>query len=120
MTVREHLKKAHAAMAEHHRAMSACHTAAMGKGMDNQQEFHRAAASAHDAAAESHDAMCNECAKAMHADLAKVQPLPQGISRVAPDNPNIRPIPRYGAKPLATAVDEEFEFLVSNGDDRTK
>jgi len=123
MTVREHLKKAHEAMAAHHSTMSKVHTAAMSKSADHEQEFHRAAAAAHDDAAESHMSMLEACAKAAADDLSKIQPLPHGFSRVAPDNPTlpIRAIPRFGAPPLQKAVvDEEFAHLISSGDDRTE
>ena len=117
-TVREHLKKAHQAMAEHHRNMAACHGDAMGKADDPHHAFHKSAKAEHEAAAQAHDEMCNECAKAMDADLNKIQPLPHGFSRVTPDNPN-RAVPRHGAPPLQKAVvAEEFAHLVSSGDDR--
>jgi hypothetical protein len=46
---------------------------------------------------------------------------PPPISRVTPDNPNLRAIPRFGAPPLQKAVvDEEFAHLISSGDDRTE
>ena len=105
-TVREHLKTAHAAMAEHHRNMASCHGEAMGKADDPHHAFHKSAKAEHEAAAQTHDDMCNECAKAAESDLNKIQPLPHGFSRVAPTH---TPVPRTGAPPLQVpAVDDEF------------
>jgi len=111
-TVRQHLAKAHEAMAAHHQEMSRCHTAAMTKTTDHEQEFHKGAAAAHDAAAESHLAMCDACAKAVDGDLAKLQPMPFGISLVTPTPLGVTAVPRAGQKPVAKAqVDEEFVHL---------
>ncbi len=104
-TVREHLAKFHG-------EMSACHLAAADKSAE--PEFHKAAAAVHDAFKEA-------CAKAASDDLNKIQPLPHGLSRVTPDNPNVRAIPRYGQKPVAKADDLDPEFAelvkVQTGDE---
>jgi hypothetical protein len=100
MTVREHLAKFHS-------EMSKCHVAAADKSADC--AFHKAAAAVHDEFAEA-------CAKAASDDLNKIQPLPQGLSYVAPTH---TAVPRAGQKPIAKAdVDEEFAFLakVQTGD----
>ena len=101
--VSQHLQKLHGSAAAFHRSMAKCHTDALGKAVagNPEHEFHKAAAAAHSEAAGAHDAMCEECSKAAQAaDLEKspMEPLPSGLSRVAPERtPTIRPVPRTGA-----------------------
>lgn len=112
-SVREHLMKAHSFMAEHHRSMSKCHSAAMGKAVagDGMHEFHKNAAMHHDAAAEQHDAACEECQKATESELRKL--VPTAVSGIAPTAP-VRAVPRTGQReiPLADTVDFQFRKLV--------
>ena len=121
MTVREHLAKAHSFMAEHHREMSKCHGAAMGKAVsgDAMHEFHKNAAMHHDAAAEQHDQMCEECQKAASADLAKT--LPTRVCAVTPTAP-VRAVVRHGQReiPLTAMVDPEFAKLVQVDEDEER
>jgi hypothetical protein len=114
MTVREHLKKAHSAMAEHHRKMAGLHDAmvkAAKESMNGEANFHKSAAAAHNAAAESHDSMCAECEKAAgDVDLNKV--VPDRVSAVVP-NAGVRAVPRTGQRDLSDApVDPMFADLV--------
>lgn len=112
MTIREHLQKAHSFMAEHHREMSKCHSAAMGKA-DGMGEFHKSAMAAHEAAADQHDEMASECEKATSAELAKM--IPTRVSAVTPTAP-VRAVPRHGQRDLATLaadIDPMFKALVT-------
>ena len=113
-TVREHLQKVHRVIAEHHREMSKCHGAAMDKAVagDVHHEFHNAAQAAHNVAADEHDALCEECAKAIASDLQKL--VPTRVSAVAPTAP-VRAVPRTGQRtiPLSEMVDPEFAKLVA-------
>jgi hypothetical protein len=120
-TVREHLKKAHEAIAMHHREMVKCHTAAMGKNTDPHHEFHKAAAAAHTAAAETHEEMCNDCQKAADSELTKL--VPTNVSGVTP---GFRAVPRSGQREIPAAgakpnVDSEFQdmFKVETGEERS-
>jgi hypothetical protein len=124
-TVREHLQKAHAAIAAHHRVMAKCHSQAMEKIEDGepQHSFHKTAAAAHEAAATAHEQMCEECAKAADAvDLTKrgdeLRPDPVGLSRLAPP-PGVTAIPRTGSPALSAgpAVPSEFQKLFSVEDE---
>jgi hypothetical protein len=118
MTIREHLQKAHQAIAQSHRALSKCHSAAMAKESmaPDEKQFHKSASAAHDEAASAHDAMANDCAKAAEGDLNKL--IPDGISGLAPERPafGITAVPRYGAPAAAAAarpdVPLEFSKLV--------
>jgi hypothetical protein len=112
MTVREHLTKAHEAIAQHHRAMSKCHKAAIGKAEagNPDREFHKVAAAAHDQAADAHDAMCEDCAKAVADDLNKTMPWPTGLSAVAPNAPGIRAVPRGGQPQIPARPNVPIEF----------
>jgi hypothetical protein len=134
MTVREHLKKAHAIHADHHRKMAKIHLAAMAKATDSHHEFHKAAAAHHEAAAEEHEQMVEECTKAADTgNLGKrgdgelettimrvfskffgdtLVPIP-GLSRVAPNHPGFTAVPRAGQPaPVAKNVPLEFSKLV--------
>jgi hypothetical protein len=115
-TVRGHLKKAHEAIASHHREMVKCHTAAMGKNTDPHHEFHKTAAAAHTAAAETHEQMCDDCQKAADSDLTKLVPL-NGISGVVPNR--VVAVPRPGQQPVNKAVvPTEFQHLFATEDER--
>jgi hypothetical protein len=109
-TVREHLKKAHEAMAEHHRIMAKCHGEAMGKADDPHHGFHKSAKNEHEAAAQVHDDLCNECAKAADGDLNKL--VPHQVSAVAPDRPSITPVLRNGMRPLPAAAQPDLSKLL--------
>jgi hypothetical protein len=115
MTMKEHLARTHAAIAEHHRAMAKCHSEAMGKAADAQRTFHKTAQAHHEAAAEEHDGLCQECEKAAAAEeLAKNQVVPSRVSAVAPP-PNLRSIPRFGHPEAAAGpanVPMQFQKLV--------
>jgi hypothetical protein len=121
MTVREHLKKAHQAIADYHRAMTKCHSAAMAKdnmGAD-EKAFHRAAAAAHDEAASVHTEMSDECTKAMAAsEMEKSHRLmPTEVSALAPP-PGVRSIPRYGQREYyKPTVDPMLEHIVRTEDE---
>jgi hypothetical protein len=116
-SVREHLKKAHEAIASHHRTMSQAHSAAMEKETmgTHHHSFHKAAAAAHTAAAEAHDEMCNECAKAADGDLNKL--VPTSVSAVVPTR--ITAVPRTGQPvPATVKVDPEFQKMFQVEDER--
>ena len=123
MTVRQHLQKAHSAIAEFHQNMSKCHNSAMSKegmGVD-EKTFHKSAAAAHDEAANVHTQLCDECLKAAAADeLAKSQRLvPTNVSAVTPTAPGIRAVPRAGQRvePEKIEVEPEFAKLISIEED---
>jgi hypothetical protein len=113
-TVKQHLMKAHQTIAEHHRAMSKCHGDAMGKSVagDAMHNFHKAAAAVHDQAAEQHDAMCQECEKAIASDMNKV--VPTNVSAVVPTYPGVTAVPRAGQReiPEKANVDPQFAKIV--------
>jgi hypothetical protein len=119
MTVREHLKTAHAAIAAHHRAMVSCHQSAMSKEAvagDPMHEFHKSAAAAHETAATQHDEMCNECSKAADGDLNKI--VPDGVSKVTPNAPGIRMVPRAGQQvPPAVPLAPQFAKFLTTEDE---
>ncbi len=53
-------------------------------------------------------------AAGMGGDLDELEPLPQGLSRVIPDNPNFHPVPRVGMREIGKAdVAPEFRKLVA-------
>jgi hypothetical protein len=143
MTVREHLAELHGEAAAHHDAKASYHDsrekshmkhAALHKtmhknaGMSEDQEgphlsfallheqdaaLHKTAAAHHRRYADYHRNAAAETAKAMDSDLSKVQPLPSGLSRVAPENPN-RMVRRPGQpEPERPPVPLEFEKLVA-------
>jgi hypothetical protein len=110
--VSEHLKKFHGNAAETHSELSKCYgkLAGMGKAVkgdlkDGQGEGFedclQKIADTHAAAAEYHNSAMAECSKAIEsADLEKspMEPLPAGLSRVAPERTStIRAVPRTGA-----------------------
>jgi hypothetical protein len=121
MTVREHLKKAHEAIASHHRQMSECHKTALGKEMagSHQHAFHKAAMAAHDHAAATHDGMLEECSKATADDLNKLVPIGERITppAFAVPRPGFRPAPAPTA--AAPAPEPEFAklFAIETGDE---
>jgi len=124
-TVKEHLQKMHQAMSDHHTLMAKCHSTAMGKAVagDVNHEYHKTSAALHEAAASSHDEMCETCVKGTDViDLAKrgdqVQPLPPGLSRLAPNAPRVTAVPRHGHPVAAAAnVPAQFAKLVSTEDE---
>jgi hypothetical protein len=109
MTVREHLRKAHEAIAATHRELS------------NHHSTDKALSAIHDRAASAHEAMCDECSKAADGDLNKLVPSP--ITNVTPDRrPTITPVPRTGARPVnerpaAPNVPLEFVKLFSTDEE---
>jgi hypothetical protein len=118
-TVREHLKKAHEAIAEHHRSMSKAHNAAMAKESmgTHQHDFHKTAAAHHDAAAAAHETMLDECQKAADADLTKL--VPTSVSAVVPNR--VVAVPRPGQQPVAKAnVPTEFSHLFQVEDEEAR
>jgi hypothetical protein len=144
----EHMRKTHAGLAgahranaEHHRIMSKCHGAAMGKAVagDPQHMFHKSAKEAHDTAAEDqdsraayHDQMAEDCEEskkvAGDSDLSKGASdllrrleiventvVPSRVHGVTPNAPGITAVPRAGSRPMPTEkpnVPIEFEKLV--------
>ena len=135
MTVRQHLQKAHDRMAANHTEMATRHErlskyfASMGKAaladggttFDAIADEHATIAKTHASMAKFHKESADACAKAVEADLAKLQP--DSISSVTPsDVPpfGIRAIPRPGQPEKAVdkaAVPAAFRYLVSNGDE---
>lgn len=143
-TAKEHLKKLHKTIAAHHKAMSKAHGHALQDEdlSDHQQQFHKAAQTAHDEAAEEHDQMCEECSKGADVtDLAKATPsaleaavretflkmfgdtvMPSKVSTIAGEVPfGIRAIPRAGQRSIpetaTPAVAMEFSKLFSMGEE---
>jgi hypothetical protein len=121
MDAKEHFLKS----AAQHTVMSKAHgvlAEECDKAEDSAKaEAHRTLEKAHAERAKHYQEMHSDAAnKAAIDELAKSRAAlePQRVSGVVPDNPTLRAVPRFGAKPFATAVDEEFEFLVSSGDDR--
>lgn len=138
-------KKKLEADAEHHRAMVKIHETELGKeSMGAHHAYHKAAIAEHNAAADRHDAMLEECQKAIgDSDLNKnrVVPdqvddvverivlalekrignklVPDAVSSITPDNPHYQMVPRAGqpAVPVRTAVPIEFEKLVALEDE---
>src|SRR5215469_16815976 len=107
-TVREHLQKAHSLIAEHHRAMATAHGKAMGKAVsgDALHFFHKEAMAAHEEAADAHDALCQECSKAIASDLHKM--VPTNVSAVTPTAPaGVRAVPRAGQREIGINVEPE-------------
>lgn len=105
-----------------HKSMAERHESFMGKSRqdDGSQEFHKGSAADHraamdccKAAADHHRAIAGHCAagldecskvlKAIEAEeLRKATELePAAISRVTPDVPDIRPVPRFGSRGVA-------------------
>lgn|GEM_PF-4056218 len=110
--VSNHLEKVHSHLAAHHTELANCYktVADFGKasggksdmeGGDALRECLGKIAAQHEATAEFHKSMAKECQKAVQAsDLEKsdMEPLPDGLSRVAPERTStIRAVPRTGA-----------------------
>lgn len=75
-------------------------------------EFHKNAIAAHEAAADQHDALSQECEKAITSDLSKL--VPTQVTAINP-NPEVRSIPRVGQRevPERPNVPPQFAKLVS-------
>jgi hypothetical protein len=112
--VSQHLEKVHSHLAAHHSELAACYktVADVGKASggksdmehgDALRECLRKIAAQHEATSAFHTQMASECKKAIEAgDVQKTsmepEPLPAGLSRVAPERtPTSRPVPRTGA-----------------------
>jgi hypothetical protein len=106
--VSTHLKKFHEHSQAHHTELAACYkdaVSAFGKNKDGSDTLRDALdkiAATHEAAAAYHKEAMAECSKAIEAgDVQKTsmepEPLPAGLSRVAPERTNIRMVPRTGA-----------------------
>ena len=114
--VSEHLAGLHKAASSFHRTMTKCHGDAMGKAVagNSEHDFHKAAAAAHEQAADQHDQMCEECSKAIVADLNKL--VPTNVSAVTPTPPGVRAVPRAGQRPIEEAkpvVEAQFAKLLT-------
>ncbi len=121
MEAKTHFTKSEA----QHQAMSDAQNALADEcekeGLDGCAKAARACAKVHGERSMHYKAMAGAAAeKAVLDELAKARAelAPTQVRGTIPTNPTVTPVPRYGAKPLATAVDEEFEFLISSGDDR--
>jgi hypothetical protein len=116
-----HLKKFHEHASEHHSMLHKCFSklaggmekAAKKDGVENAEDLTdclKTIASTHEAAANFHKEMASACTKAeAAADLEKSQlePLPDGLSRVAPEQrtSTVRMVPRTGqVLPVAKTV----------------
>ena len=143
MTVKDHLQKAHEAIAEHH-AAKATHHATMQKhytklhklhkasGMDGGEDVaaifqdmadaHSKASERHEKDAATHSAMAQECKKALGGvDLEKLADriVPDQIRGVITEWPGISIQPRTGSPmtPQSTKVEPELEhFTKVEGD----
>jgi hypothetical protein len=134
-SMKEHLAGFHGKEAEHHASKAAHHTALAGhfghlakcmaktttiEATKDSQGILEALAAEHTeqsqqhaGMAEYHEACAEECSKAMDsADLNKLSPLPDGLSVVAPDRPNIRAVPRAGQPEIRMAVAPEFSKML--------
>jgi len=97
--------------------MAKAHEAELGKeAMGAHHAFHKAAVAAHTEAADGHDALCQECEKAISADdLRKSQALePTLVSAVTPDRP--RAIPRFGQREVPVTVAPGLSKIVGLDD----
>src|SRR5580698_11512112 len=107
--VSNHLEKVHSHLAAHHTELANCYktVADFGKaaksnmeGGDALRECLGKIAAQHEATAAFHKTMAGECKKATEAaDLEKnaMEPLPDGLSRVAPERTStVRMVPRTG------------------------
>jgi hypothetical protein len=113
--VSEHMQELHKVESQYHRAMAKCHGDAMGKAVagDPMTNFHKSAIAAHNQAADTHDAMCEECAKAISAaELQKSELEPTRISAVTPDAPSVRPVIRTGQREFAASVSPDFSKII--------
>src|SRR5713226_10393122 len=99
--------------------MSKCHAEAMGKAVagNPEHDFHKSAKAIHDEAAIQHDALGEECQKAISADdLRKSQALePTLVSAVTPDRP--RAIPRYGQREVPVTVAPGLSKIIGLGEE---
>jgi hypothetical protein len=110
--VSRHLEKVHSHLAAHHSELAACYktVADFGKASGGKSDMEHGdalreclgkIAAQHEATSAFHTQMAGECQKAIEAsDLEKspMEPLPSGLSRVAPARtPTIRAVPRVGA-----------------------
>jgi hypothetical protein len=107
--VSQHLEKVHSHLAAHHTELANCYktVADFGKaaksnmeGGDALRECLGKIAAQHEATSAFHTKMAGECKKATEAaDLEKnaMEPLPEGLSRVAPEQRTVRMVPRTGA-----------------------
>src|ERR1700684_3087950 len=89
--------KIHAMLADFHKCAAEQHgqcAESMEKGAG--REFHEAMSAIHSAQHEAHAAEADETAKAMSIDT----PI---VSKVAPQNPALRAVPRYGTQLSKTA-----------------
>jgi len=129
-SMRSHLKEMHTNHATFHIKASKSHAAlakCFGKmtnveGSEDASAAHQELAKAHeDAAADS-----VSCAKSLDTtfkgmmddgdDLRRI--VPDGINNFLPDAPIVRPVPRFGQRPLENIqVEPAFEKLVSVRDD---
>jgi hypothetical protein len=108
-------------MAEHHTALAKAHEAfreGMGEDSPAADQFHKAAGNAHASIAEECVQACKTLMgsnKAMGVDDDRdgLLPMPVGLSAIAPDNPNIRPVFRNGMREFGkAAVPEQFAQLI--------
>jgi hypothetical protein len=137
--VSDHLKKFHQHAAEHHGELAECYGKIAGFGKTGKSDMKdkdgeslaeclQKIADTHEAAAEFHRGMMEECSKVASDDLNKGtsellkrleqlegQVVPSRISGVAPENPNVRAVPRFGAReiPAKPNVPVQFEKLVA-------
>jgi hypothetical protein len=120
----EHLHGIHAAAHEHHTEMIAAHKAALEKATAMEPHghaalFHKAAIASHEKMQAHHFAAMQETAKAVADALNKAnQVQPSLVSRVTPDIPNLRAVPRTGSAPLQRpVVAAEFEKVFTVEDE---
>lgn len=128
-SVRQHLANFHREAEQHHLTMSKHHDAlatamhGLAKSFskaakDDENEHskkfsalaraHEGAVAEHQRLAEFHGEQKEACAKAAEGDLAKL--VPSSVSRITPDNPQFRVVPRAGQRPIADAATVPLEF----------
>jgi hypothetical protein len=122
--VSRHLEKVHSHLAAHHSELAACYktVADFGKASGGKSDMEHGdalreclgkIAAQHEATSAFHTQMAGECQKAIEAsDLEKspMEPLPSGLSRVAPERtPTIRAVPRVGAPQMAGECQKAIE-----------
>jgi len=113
MDTKEHFKAAH----EFHRAASVARDGLAsecdGEGYETMAEHHRTLSKLHANYSMHCKAMQDAMArKALEDELNKMQPLPTGVSRLAPTNPTLTAVPRFGSRPLEQTIEPEFADLV--------
>jgi hypothetical protein len=133
--VKQHLQKYFTRAAEHHLEKSKHHQAmsthfgklaTMHKAKSDMQHtaaVYQSVADAHGEMADEHAGMgehCAECAKAFTAshkaagfgdDMDALEPLPAGLSRVAPTAPGVRAVIRSGQREISATVSPIFEKI---------